>query len=139
MTVHSFGSVKGPRSRAQREVVLRALDELPGPSTAHAILHHAQRTGARIGLTTIYRHLGRLVSAGTAAAMVDDAGLHLYYLRSGGENASTLMCRNCGSGVPVDAAVVARWAVRTAVDHGFSDVSLSITLTGVCERCRTTT
>ncbi len=119
-------------------MVLRALDELPGPSTAHAIHHHAQRTGARIGLTTIYRHLGLLVRAGTAATMVDDAGMHLYYLRSGGEHATTLMCTRCGSGVPVDAAVVARWAGRTAADHGFTDVRPSITLTGVCARCRTT-
>ncbi|CAL9574452.1 Zinc uptake regulation protein [Actinosynnema sp. ALI-1.44] len=137
MLQHALGGVKGPRSGAQREVVLRALDELPGPSTAHAIHRQAQSAGARIGLTTIYRHLASLVRAGTAATMVDHAGVHLYYLRSGGENTTTLMCRRCGSGVPVDAAVVARWAVETAVGHGFSDMSRSIVLTGVCSRCRT--
>ncbi|GAA0256200.1 zinc uptake transcriptional repressor Zur [Saccharothrix mutabilis subsp. mutabilis] len=138
MLQHTFGGVNGPRSRAQRDVVLRVLADLPGPSTAHAIHHHALDTGVRIGLTTIYRHLASLVRAGTVAAMVDHAGLHLYYLRSGDEHSNTLMCTECGCGVPVNAAVVTHWAMRTAVDHGFSDLSLSIALTGVCSRCRST-
>jgi Fur family ferric uptake transcriptional regulator len=120
-------------------VVLRVLEELPGPATAYVIHHRARDTGARIGLTTIYRHLASLVETGTAGTMRDDAGQHLYYLRSNDGRTHTLMCTKCGRGVPVEATVVAQWAVETAVAHGFSDIYLSAVLTGVCPRCRTTT
>ncbi|MEU4768049.1 transcriptional repressor [Actinosynnema sp. NPDC023794] len=134
----AVGGTTPSRTRTHREVVLRVLEELPGPATAYVIHHRARDTGARIGLTTIYRHLASLVETGTAGAMRDDTGQHLYYLRSDDGRTHTLMCTSCSLGVPVEATVVAQWAVETAVAHGFSDIYLSAALTGVCPRCRTT-
>lgn len=139
MLRNAVGGATPPRTRTHREVVLRVLEELPGPATAYVIHRHARDTVVRIGLTTIYRHLASLVETGIAGAMLDDAGQHLYYLRSNDGRTHTLMCAKCGRGVPVEATVVAQWAVETAVAHGFSDIYLSAALTGVCPRCRTTT
>lgn len=138
MLQDALDGIIGPRAKAHREVVLRVLEELPGPSTAYAIYNHTHRTGARIGMSTIYRHLASLVEAGTAGTIRDHAGRYLYYLRSGDEHTFTLMCARCGRGIPVDTAVVARWAMENAVNHGFSDVRLSATVTGVCPRCQAT-
>lgn len=126
----------GVKATPHREMVLRVLAGLPGPATAYAIHQRARTAGERIGLSTVYRHLALLVGAGIAGITRDRVGQYLYHLASGEGQDHHLLCARCGCGIRVDAAVVTRWAAEVAAEHGFSDVRVSASLTGVCPRCR---
>lgn len=128
-------SVGGVRRTSQRRAVLRVLQDSPGPSTAREIHDRARTAGERIGLATVYRHLAALTRAGVTCTTQDRSGTHRYHLRRDAEDIH-LTCAKCDRTVRVNAAAVVRWATGTAAVHGFSDIRLSIDLTGLCLQCR---
>ncbi|MCC8246733.1 Fur family transcriptional regulator [Saccharothrix luteola] len=118
-----------------RRAVLRVLAALPGPATAHSI-HRALRAGdERIGLTIVYRQLASLVDAGVIGTGLDRDGRHVFHLRTDDFRDYHLTCVRCGRVTRVDASVALRWAADAAVAHGFSDIAVSIDLSGRCARC----
>jgi Fur family ferric uptake transcriptional regulator len=116
--------------------VLRVLHDSPGPTTAQEIHHRARLAGERIGLATVYRHLAALTRAGIVGTTQNRRGTHLYHLRSDDGDNHHLTCVKCDRTVGVNASAVVRWATGTAGVHGFSDIRLSIDLTGLCLQCR---
>ena len=48
-----------------------------------------------------------------------------------------LVCRNCGRTVEITGAAVEKWTQAVAAEHGFSDVTHTIELVGLCAECRT--
>ncbi|MEU4768041.1 transcriptional repressor [Actinosynnema sp. NPDC023794] len=129
-------SVGGVRRTSQRRAVLRVLQDSPGPTTAQEIHERARTAGERIGLATVYRHLAALTRAGVTCTTQNRSGTHLYHLRYDDQDDHHLTCAKCGRTIRVNASAVVRWAVRTAGVHGFSDIRLSLDLTGLCLRCR---
>lgn len=105
---------------------------LPGPATAHAIYRGLLADGERIGLTTIYRQLAFLAGRGVIGTGLDQEGRHLYHLRPDDHH---LICFRCGRAVLVDASAVLAWATGTASANGFSDITVSINLSGLCVPC----
>jgi Fur family ferric uptake transcriptional regulator len=45
------------------------------------------------------------------------------------------VCRDCGTTVEVEDGAAEAWATEIAAQHGFSDVSHTIEIFGVCAGC----
>ena len=45
-----------------------------------------------------------------------------------------LVCRACGKTVEVDGPAVERWADKVSAEHGFTDVSHTLEIFGLCSR-----
>ncbi|MEY9863895.1 Fur family ferric uptake transcriptional regulator [Catenulispora sp. GAS73] len=120
----------------QRQAVLDALSE-HGEFITVQDLHHAMRTaGHQVGLSTVYRALNALVDVHAADTFRDAAGVQHYRTRTTAEHQHYLVCRSCGSSVPITSQRIERWADDTARELGFADVAHVIELSGICADCQ---
>jgi len=100
-------------------------------------IHAAMRAnGARVGLATVYRALQSLVDSGSVDVLRNTEGEAVYRECGTASHHHHLVCRSCGTAVEVQGPTVERWADRMASRHGFSEVSHTVELFGICAACR---
>ncbi len=87
-----------------------------------------------MGLTTVYRSLALMAEAGQVDVLLAEDGEARYRACSSGHH-HHLVCRKCGFTVEVTAAPVERWARATAEEHGFTDVTHTVEIQGLCDAC----
>lgn len=124
----------GRRSTRQRVALgqlLLEVDDFRSAQQLHAVL--AGR-GDAVGLTTVYRALQTLLDAGEVDVVLRADGEALYR-RCGPAHHHHLVCRRCGRTVEVAGPAVERWAERVAEEHGFTQVSHTVEVFGVCRPC----
>lgn len=122
------------RSTRQRSAVLAELDAADDFMSAQD-LHARLRAGQRaVGLSTVYRTLQSLAAAGEVDVLLSTEGEALYRSCSEGHH-HHLVCRECGRTVEVRNAAVERWAATMAEQHGFTDVSHTLEVFGLCPSC----
>lgn len=125
----------GPqRATRQRTAVREVLDSSEDFRSAQELHEVLKRRGDRVGLTTVYRTLQAMASAGDVDVLLRDDGEAMYRRCSSGHH-HHLVCRDCGQTIEVAGPAVERWADATAQQHGFTDVSHTIEIFGVCSRC----
>jgi Fur family ferric uptake transcriptional regulator len=122
------------RNTRQRVAMLAVLAERAEFRTPHQIHDDLRSRGARVGLTTVYRTLQILHDAGEIDAMRLPTGEQLYR-RCGTTHHHHLVCRRCSTTVEIGASSVERWAERAGRAHGFTDVSHTVEIFGLCGRC----
>lgn len=122
------------RVTRQRRAVSSALDETDGFRSAQQIHELLRSRGDKVGLTTVYRTLQSMADAHELDVLRGDDGEALYRQCSGGHH-HHLVCRSCGLTVEVEGPAVESWADREAAAHGFSDVSHTLEIFGVCHAC----
>ena len=125
------------RTTRQRQVVADVLSELTDFRSAQEIHAELADRGDQIGLATVYRTLQLLSVGGTVDVLRGDAGEALYRRCSIGHH-HHLVCRSCARTIEVEGPTVERWADRIAGDHGFTDISHTLELFGLCPTCRST-
>ena len=125
-------AVRSTRQRAAISALLENVDEFRSAQELHDEL---RRNGEGIGLTTVYRTLQSLASAGLLDTLRTDNGESVYR-RCSQHHHHHLVCRICGSTVEVQGDRVEAWAAQIAAEHGFSDVSHTIEIFGSCGDCR---
>ncbi|MFJ6216867.1 Fur family transcriptional regulator [Streptomyces sp. NPDC092296] len=123
------------RRTAQREQVLRALAGYGGFVSAQALHARLLAQGLRVGLSTVYRTLAALIEAGRVDLVREGSGERLFRYRAREEHQHYLLCRDCGTSQPVDAALVEAWAERISLTTGFSRVEHTVELVGTCADC----
>jgi Fur family transcriptional regulator, ferric uptake regulator len=123
------------RGTKQAEALSAVLDRLPGFCSAQQIHAELRSRGARVGLTTVYRHLQVLSEDGRVDAIRDASGETLYRRCRSGAHHHHLTCRNCGRSVEVEGRAVERWAEQVAAEAGFTDVGHTVELFGLCPDC----
>ena len=133
------GSPAGRRVRERSTRPFQAvLDELARSEdfrSAQDIYAALRARGSGVGLATVYRALQSLVESGRADVLRKEAGEAVY--RECGEiHHHHLVCRRCGKTVEVQGPAVERWADQMADKHGFTDVSHTVELFGVCGACQ---
>jgi Fur family ferric uptake transcriptional regulator len=131
-------SVPGVRSTKQRAAVAELLERTVEFRTAQELHDQLKREGSSIGLTTVYRTLQVLADAGDVDVRRTDEGESLYRLcaeRGSHHHHFHLVCRQCGSSVELDDATMEKWAHGLAESHGYSDVSHTIEIFGLCAEC----
>jgi Fur family transcriptional regulator, ferric uptake regulator len=126
----------GQRSTRQRRAVLAALAQDPDFTSAQALHQQLLERGERIGLTTVYRTLHALASAGLVDTVREGAGQQRFRARPTPEHQHYLVCRQCGNNQPVTSTAVECWARTVARDLDFAEVEHVIELTGICADCQ---
>ncbi|TRW88333.1 transcriptional repressor [Mycolicibacterium sp. 018/SC-01/001] len=128
------GAIRATRQRAALAALLENLDDFRSAQELHDEL---RKRGEGVGLTTVYRTLQQMAAAGAVDTLRTDTGESVYRLCSQHHH-HHLVCRQCGSTVEISGGEVETWAADIARKHGFSDVSHTIEIFGVCDRCRAT-
>lgn len=124
-----------PRATRQRAAVSALLDELDDFRSAQEIHEALRRSGEGIGLTTVYRTLQTLADNGEVDVLRMGAGEAVYRRCVTDDHHHHLVCRACGTAVEIDGPDVERWAEKLAAEHGFTEVSHTVEIFGVCKAC----
>jgi Fur family ferric uptake transcriptional regulator len=113
--------------------VVLGSDNFRSAQDIHAELRSA---GETVGLTTVYRHLALLTEEGRLDALQTAEGELVYRRCHSDGHHHHVVCRLCGRGTEVELPDVERWAESTAADLGYSDVTHTLEIFGVCADCR---
>lgn len=122
------------RSTKQRQAVSELLSERTDFRSAQQIHAELRERGESVGLATVYRTLGMLVQLGEADTLLHEDGEALYRLCSR-QHHHHLVCRQCGRTVEVEGPAVEQWAASVAAKNGFTQVSHSLEIFGLCGEC----
>jgi Fur family ferric uptake transcriptional regulator len=121
------------RQTWQKDAVLHALGQAQGFVSAQQLHKQLTQHGSVIGLATVYRTLNTLVSDGLADSLVN-AGESLFRDCSK-DHHHHLICNSCGIAVEIEAKQAETWASKVAKEHGFTQVTHTIDIFGLCKKC----
>ena len=133
MSTESKATV-GVRSTKQRTAVFNALEHFDDFRSTQEIHDYLRHEGTTVGLSTVYRTLTALAESGDVDVIVREDGESVYRSCSDTHH-HHLVCRACGRTVEVDGPAVERWAVKVSAEHGFTDVSHTLEIFGLCGDC----
>lgn len=125
----------GLRATRQRVALLGLLRAKGGHHTVPELHREIRRRQRNVSRKTVYEILGSFVQAGLAACVTDSGEPSTQY-EAASEPHYHARCRICGRlfDVPLGANSLIRG--HTRVPEGFIVESISVTLRGVCLRCR---
>lgn len=123
------------RATRQRAAVSALLDRLADFRSAQDIHDELRRAGEGIGLTTVYRSLQALVDSGQVDVLRTGSGEAVYRRCASAAHHHHLVCRRCGATVEIEGPAVETWAQRVAAAHGFSELSHTAEIFGLCRDC----
>ena len=126
---------QGARPTRQRRAVATALHSFEDFRSAQDIHDLLRRSGAAVGLSTVYRTLQALADSGEVDLLRTEDGEALYRRCSATHHHHHLVCRGCGRTVEVEGPAVETWAERVAGQHGFRKVSHTLEIFGTCPDC----
>jgi Fur family transcriptional regulator, ferric uptake regulator len=127
-------SSTGVRATRQRAAISALLENVDDFRSAQELHDELRRRGEGIGLTTVYRTLQSMAANGLVDTLRTDTGESVYR-RCSNDHHHHLVCRACGSTVEIQGGDVESWAAEMAHAHGFSDVSHTIEIFGICGAC----
>lgn len=127
-------SIPGIRATRQGAAVWDLLENLEEFRSAQELHDVLRRRGEGIGLTTVYRRLQSMAASGLVDTLRTENGESVYR-RCSQQHHHHLVCRQCGATVEVQGAKVEAWAAEVARDNGFSNVSHTIEIFGLCAEC----
>ncbi|HWI42610.1 MAG TPA: Fur family transcriptional regulator [Nocardioides sp.] len=122
------------RPTRQRLAITDALRDAADFQSAQEIHDSLRQSGERVGLATVYRTLQAMTEAGEVDVRHNPAG-EATYRRCSPSHHHHLVCRSCGRTVEITGSAVETWAHAVADEHGFSEVSHTVELVGVCADC----
>lgn len=125
----------GVRSTRQRASISALLADIGDFRSAQELHDELRKRGDTIGLTTVYRTLQAMATAGAVDTLRTDTGESLYRQCSDHHH-HHLVCRVCGSTVEVQGRQVEQWTEKIAQEHGFADVSHTVEIFGTCGDCQ---
>lgn len=128
------GTEAAPRSTRQRTAVAALLEELEEFRSAQEVHDLLRRRGERIGLTTVYRSLQILASAGQVDVLRGPDGEASYRSCSSGHH-HHLVCRECGRTVEIELPSIEKTAAKVARENGFIEVAHTLEIFGTCAAC----
>ncbi len=122
---------RATRQRAAVSAVLDSVDDFRSAQELHDLL---KGRGENVGLTTVYRTLQALAELGEVDTLRTADGESVYRRCSDGHH-HHLVCRACGRAVEVAGPAVERWADKVADEHGYTEVSHTVEIFGLCPSC----
>ena len=114
--------------------VTATLAEVDDFRSAQDLYDLLRQRGEHVGLTTVYRTLNALAEAGEVDVIRRDDGEALFR-RCSRAHHHHIVCRRCGRTVEVAAPLLESWAGQVARDHGYTDVTHSLEIVGLCRDC----
>lgn len=125
------GVIRATRQRAAISALLENIDDFRSAQELHDEL---RQRGEGIGLTTVYRTLQQMAASGAVDTLRTDTGESVYRLCSDHHH-HHLVCRACGSTVEIQGNQVEKWAAEVARKHGYTEVTHTVEIFGLCSRC----
>jgi Fur family ferric uptake transcriptional regulator len=122
------------RNTWQKTAVIDQLSKTEEFLSAQQLHQKIQKTGKKLGLTTVYRALTELVEAGVADSLVAEGEARYRICQP--EHHHHLTCLSCGKAVEFELSGFEEQIEKMAKKQGFSQVSHQVELTGICSRCR---
>lgn len=122
------------RTTWQKQAVREMLSSQENFLSAQELHQKLLSQGQKVGLTTVYRALTELVGSNEADALTAE-GSETLYRACGTEHHHHLICRNCGKTEEFDLPGFEAATRQIAQAQGFSDVSHSIEIFGICAKC----
>ena len=122
------------RQTKQRTAVAALLAETDEFRTAQQLYDDLRKRGDSVGLTTVYRALQSLTAASEVDSITSDDGETVYRKCSDAHH-HHLVCRKCGKTVEITGPTVESWAESMAKENGFTEVSHTMELFGLCAQC----
>ncbi|CAB4903516.1 MAG: transcriptional repressor [Actinobacteria bacterium] len=122
------------RQTKQRSAVAALLTEIEDFRSAQQLHDDLRKRGDSVGLTTVYRALQSLIAAGEVDSITSDDGETVYRKCSDAHH-HHLVCRKCGKTVEITGPTVESWADGVAKENGFTEVSHTMELFGLCAQC----
>jgi Fur family ferric uptake transcriptional regulator len=123
------------RMTRQAALVDEALAASTEFRTAQDLYAELRGAGARIGQTTVYRHLALLAEQGGVDVIRTPTGETAYRSCAGTEHHHHLICRRCARTVELAGPEVEEWLSRVTTSAGFTDVSHTLEIVGTCASC----
>lgn len=123
------------RMTKQRQAVFAELSRVNDFRSAQQIFEDIQSQGQRVGLATVYRNLQSLADEGTVDVLRSAEGESLFRYCKSSEHHHHLVCRNCGAAAEIAQHEIESWVSEVAAAHGYTDVSHSMELFGLCSKC----
>jgi Fur family ferric uptake transcriptional regulator len=125
-------STRTTRQRSAIRSVLHEQSPFRSAQELHAIL---KKRGTGIGLATVYRALQALEAAGEVDVVRNDQGEALYRLCEIDAHHHHIVCRSCGKTAEIRSRAIETWVRESARRHGFSSVTHTAEMFGLCRRC----
>jgi Fur family transcriptional regulator, ferric uptake regulator len=125
------------RITRQSAAIEDALRDADGFRTAQELFDQVRGSGQKVGLTTVYRHLNLLAELGRADVVHRADGEAQFRLcgthaEPAEEHHHHVVCRVCGRSEQVSAPEVEDWAERVARAAGYTDISHTVEVFGLC-------
>jgi len=117
------------RQRLAVSEVLATLDDFLSAQQLHDLL---SARGHSVGLTTVYRTVQAMAEAGEVDVVKQADGESVYRRCVSEDHHHHLVCRVCGRAVEVEEPTVESWAAAVAKNHGFTDVTHTVEIFGIC-------
>lgn len=124
------------RMTRQRQAIGTLLDGTKDFRSAQQVHELLRTQGDSIGLATVYRTLQALADQGDVDVVRKPDGESVYRSCRRSEHHHHLICRGCGATEEIDGPSVEQWAQAVGEEHGFTDISHTIELYGLCADCR---
>ncbi|HEV2236113.1 MAG TPA: Fur family transcriptional regulator [Ktedonobacterales bacterium] len=126
---------RGHRMTAQRQMVLRALEESGHHLSAEEICQRIQAQYPTMSLSTVYRTLDLLVELGLVLEARLGSERRVYELAGEVGEHCHLICRACGAVGHPREMDLARLRAQLASETGYAALALDLVATGLCPRC----
>jgi Fur family transcriptional regulator, ferric uptake regulator len=127
---------RASRVTRQGQAVLGVVVNSENFRSAQDIHAQLRADGETVGLTTVYRHLQLLTDEGQVDALQTADGELVYRRCHSNQHHHHVVCRQCGRGAEVELPDLERWAESTARALGYSDVTHTVEIFGLCADCR---
>ncbi len=135
-TDRSPAPTRAARRTRQGEAVLDVVAGSDSFRSAQDIHAELRAAGAQVGLTTVYRHLALLTEEGRLDALQTADGELVYRRCHSESHHHHVVCRRCGRGTEIELPDLEAWAETTATELGYSDVTHTVEIFGICAECR---
>lgn len=127
----------------QMQELVKFFQSIPGQHvTVNEIDRYFRAKSIKVGLTTIYRNLDRLVESGDLVKYTVDGANSAYYEYrsqpedSGEETHFHCMCNRCGNLIHLECGEIDEFEDHLLRAHGFQVDSSKTVFYGLCSRCR---
>ena len=127
----------GHRAGGARASVIAALDDQGGCVDADALVAALRSEGTRVGVASVYRALGLLVTLGVLQRVPVAGGSARYELVGpGGDHHHHLVCDDCGATTAFEDDGLERAIGRISRRTSYSVQAHDVTLHGTCPECQ---
>jgi Fur family transcriptional regulator, ferric uptake regulator len=123
------------RVTKQRLAVDAALDQLEDFVSTQELHRSLQDSGVSVSLATTYRILQSMADEGAVDVLRSTDGEAVYRRCEADSHHHHLLCRRCGKAVEIEAPAVEAWAAKMAAEHGFTAVTHTVEIMGLCAEC----